>query len=287
FLPPGTYTLSVESAGFKRFVQTNIVLQTLDKLRVDVQLEIGQLADSVTVTAEVATLQTETASRSQIISNEMIANIPTQGRNPFQIMWAAPGVFKSGGWRYLRSFDIAGTTGFSANGGRSGENEVLMDGISNVRSSRTVVHVPTMESVQEFKVLTNTYDAQYGRTGGGIVTIVSKSGSNEFHGSVFEYFQHDKLNANQFELNASGVKKVANHINAYGFQLSGPIFVPKVFNGRNKLFWTISYEGMRQRSADPVLATFPTTEIRGGDFTTLFNGQGQQVLIYDPLTTAA
>jgi hypothetical protein len=287
FLQPGVYTLSVESSGFKRFVQTNIVLQTLDKLRVDVQLQIGQLADSVTVTAEVATLQTETASRSQIISNEMIANIPTQGRNPFQIMWAAPGVFKSGGWRYLRSFDIAGTTGFSANGGRSAENEVLMDGISNVQSNRNVIHVPTMDSVQEFKVLTNTYDAQYGRTGGGIVTIVSKSGSNDFHGSLYEYFQNDKLNANQFELNAAGIKKSPNHINAFGFQLSGPVFVPKVFNGRNKLFWTIAYEGMRQRSADPAIATVPIPEIRGGDFTSLFSGQGQQVLIYDPLTTTA
>ncbi|MGH9723213.1 MAG: TonB-dependent receptor domain-containing protein, partial [Bryobacteraceae bacterium] len=220
-------------------------------------------------------------------SNELIANLPTQGRNPFQIAWAAPGVVKTGGWRYLRSFDIGGTSGFSVNGGRNQENEVLTDGISNVQSSRTVIHVPTMDTVQEFKVLTNTYDAQYGRTGGGIITIVTKSGANQLHGAAYEYFQNDKLNANQFELNAGGIRKSPNHINQFGFHVSGPVLIPKVFDGRNRLFWTLAYEGLRQRSADPGLATVPLTELRGGDFSTLLNGQGQPVVIHDPLTTAA
>ncbi|MEN6603629.1 MAG: carboxypeptidase regulatory-like domain-containing protein [Bryobacteraceae bacterium] len=285
FLAPGTYQLTVEAAGFTKYVQTGIKLQTLDKLRADVQLQIGEVTSSVTVEAAVATLQTETASRSQIISNEMIANIPTQGRNPFQIVWAAPGVVKSGGWRYLRSFDIGGTTGFAVNGGRNGQNEVLQDGISNVQSSQQVIHVPTMDSVAEFKILTNTYDAQYGRTGGGIITIVTKSGTNDLHGSVFEYFQNAKMNANQFELNAGRVARPPMHINQYGFEAGGPVFVPKVFNGKNRLFWLIAYEGLKQRSADPGLATFPIMDIRGGDFTNLFNGNGQQITIYDPLTT--
>lgn len=287
FLEPGAYTLTVERPGFKRSQQQNIELQTLDRVRVDIQLEIGALTESVTVSASVSALETETASRGQIISNQLIANVPTQGRNPFQIAWAAPGVFKAGGWRYLRSFDIAGTSGFSVNGSRSQENEVLMDGVSNVRSSRTVIHVPTMESVQEFKVLTNTYDAQYGRTGGGIVTIVTKGGSNDFHGNAFEYFQNAKLNANQFELNAANIRKSPNNINVFGFQLSAPVVIPKLFNGRNRLFWTLSYEGLRQRSADPGVVTVPQMEWREGDFSTLLNAQGQQVMIYDPLTTAS
>ncbi len=286
-LEPGAYTLSVTRDGFRRVVRENIVLQTLDKARLDIQLQVGAVADSITVDASVSPLQTETANRDTALANQLIANLPTQGRNPFQIAWAAPGVFKTGGWRYLRSFDIGGTTGFSVNGGRSGENEVLMDGMSNVRSSRTVMNVPTMESVQEFKVLQNTYDAQYGRTGGGIVTIVTKSGSNQFHGNLFEYFQNDKLNANQTELNAAGTPKPPNNINAYGFFLSGPVLVPKVFDGRNKLFWTLAYEAMRQRSADPAVATVPLMEWRNGDFSTLRNAQNLPVLIYDPLTTVA
>jgi len=285
YLAPGTYVLKIEHLGFRQFVRENIVLQSLDRPRVDAQLQLGAVSDSVTVSDTVSALQTETASRGQTISNEMIANLPTQGRNPFQIMWAAPGVVKSGGWRYLRSFDIGGTSGFSVNGGRNQENEVLLDGISNVQSSRTVIHVPTMDSVQEFKVLTNLYDAQYGRTGGGVVTIVTKSGGNQLHGIAYEYFQNDKLNANQFELNAAGTRKSPNHINAFGFEASGPFYIPKVLDTRNKLFWMVAYEGMRQRSADPLVATVPLMEWRSGDFSTLYNAQGLQV-IYDPLTTA-
>ncbi len=227
FLAPGTYALNIEVAGFRKFVRENVVLQSLDKARIDAQMELGALSDTVTVSAEVSTLQTESANRGQTISNELIANVPTQGRNPFQIAWAAPGVVKSGGWRYLRSFDIGGTSGFSVNGGRNQENEVLLDGISNVQSRRQVIHVPTMDSVQEFKVLTNIFDAQYGRTGGGVVTIVTKSGTNQIHGNAYEYFQNAKLNANQFELNAGGIPKSPNHINAFGFEVSGPVYIPK------------------------------------------------------------
>jgi hypothetical protein len=287
FLAPGEYSLKAENKGFKKFEVEKIVLQTLDKARIDIHLEIGAMAETITVSASAATLQTETANRGATLANELIANLPTQGRNPFQIAWAAPGVVKSGSWRYLRSFDIGGTSGFSVNGGRSQENEVLVDGISNVRVNRQVIHVPTMDSVQEFKVLTNTYDAQYGRTGGGIVTIVTKSGGNQLHGTAYEFFQNDKLNANQTELNAAGTKKSPNHINAYGFEAAGPVYIPKVVDARNRLFWMIAYEGMKQRSADPAVATFPLAEWRTGDFSTLYNAQGAQVAIYDPLTTAA
>ena len=287
FLTPGTYRLTAEKQGFKRYVREGILLQVQDRSRLDIVMEIGEMAQSVTVNAEVSQLQTETASRSQVIANELISQVPTQGRNPFQIAWAAPGVIKTGGWRYLRSFDIAGTSNFAVNGGRNRENEVLLDGISNVRGNRTVIHVPTMESVQEFKVATNTYDAQYGRTGGGVVTIVTKSGTNQLRGTIFENFQVEELNANQTELNRAGVPKPPNNINTFGVQAAGPVYLPKVFDGRNKLFWLISYEGMRQRSADPGTRTMPLQEWRGGDFSTLRNAQNALVTVYDPLTTAA
>jgi len=287
FLTPGTYRLTAEKQGFKRYVREGIILQVQDRSRLDITMEVGEIAQSVTVNAEVSQLQTESASRAQVIANELISQVPTQGRNPFQIAWAAPGVVKTGGWRYLRSFDIAGTSNFAVNGGRNRENEVLLDGISNVRGNRTVIHVPTMESVQEFKVATNTYDAQYGRTGGGVVTIVTKSGTNQLHGTVFEDFQVEELNANQTELNRAGTRKPPNNINTFGAQAAGPVYIPKVFDGRNRLFWLISYEGMRQRSADPGTGTMPLDAWRGGDFSSLLNAQGAQVTIYDPLTTAA
>jgi len=294
FLAPGAYRMTVEQSGFRRFVRENIVLQALDRARVDVPLEIGALTESVTVTASVSQLQTETATRSQVLAQEIIANVPTQGRNPFQIAWAAANVVKSGSWRYLRSFDIAGTSGISISGGREKTNEVLLDGISNVRAEYTVISIPTTESVQEFKVQANTYDAQYGRTGGGVITVVTKGGGNDFHGTAFEYFQNDKLNANQTELNqpqtVGGVfypkgRKPPNHINQFGAMASGPFYIPKLINTRNRAFWMLSWESMRQRSADPDVKTFPIMEIRGGDFTQLYNAAGQQVLIYDPRST--
>jgi hypothetical protein len=287
FLQPGSYRLAVENAGFKRHVREDIVLQTLDKLRLDVKLELGTVSEAVTVTGETTALQTETASRGQTLAQELMENLPTQGRNPFQIAWAAPGVVKAGTFRYLRSWDIGGTTGFSINGGRTSTNEVLLDGISNVQASGQVIHVPTMDAVQEFKVLTNTYDAQYGRMGGGAVTIVTKSGGNQLHGTAYEYLQNDKLNANQSELNSAGRAKSPNHINTFGFAASGPVVIPKVFDGRNRLFWMVSYEGARQRSADPAVYTFPQMNWRNGDFSDLANASGQTVTIYDPTSTTA
>jgi len=296
FLAPGRYELTVESAGFKKFVRQNIILQAQDRLRVDVPMEVGEVTSSVTVAAQISQLQTETATRSQVLASEIIANIPTQGRNPFQIAWAAAGVIKGTGWRYLRSFDIAGTTSITINGGREGQNEVLLDGISNVRAEWTVISVPIPESIQEFKVQSATYDAQYGRTTGGVITIVTKGGGNDFHGTAFEYFQNDKLNANQTELNQpmtlagqyypKGLKG-PNHINHFGATASGPYYIPKLVNTRNRAFWMLSWESMRQRSADPGVVTFPIMDIRGGDFTRLFNANGQQVLIYDPYSTRA
>ena len=160
YLVSGTYRLTTEVEGFKRFVRENIILEAQDRTRVDVVLELGQVTESITVSDTVSQLQTETGSRSQVINTEMIANIPTQGRNPFQLAWSAPGVVKQGRWRYLRSFDTGGMSNFSVNGGRNKENEVLIDGISNVPGNRNVIHSPTMETVQEFKVITNIYDAQ-------------------------------------------------------------------------------------------------------------------------------
>jgi hypothetical protein len=296
FLAPGKWELAVEASGFKKYVRQDIVLQALDRARVDAKLDVGEVTTSVTVNDALSQLQTETSTRSQVLANEIVANVPTQGRNPFQISWAASGVIKGTAWRYLRSFDIAGTTSISINGGREGQNEVLLDGISDVRAEWTVISIPTTESLQEFKVQTNTYDAQYGRTTGGVITMVTKGGGNHFHGTAFEYFQNQHLNANQSELNqpltAGGVfyprgYKGPNHINQFGVQASGPFVIPKLVNTRNRMFWMLSYEGMRQRSADPGVTTFPIMDIRGGDFTRLFNGAGQQVLIYDPYSTQA
>jgi hypothetical protein len=297
FLAPGQYHMTVEATGFKKFIRENISLQAGERVRLDVKLEVGEVTTSVTVSDSVSQLQTESATRSQTLASEIVANVPTQGRNPFQIAWAASGVVKSGNFRYLRSFDIAGMSGLSINGGREKTNEIIQDGISDVQADYTVISAPTTEAVQEFKVQANTYDAQYGRTGGGVITIVTKGGGNDFHGTAFEYFQNDKLNANQSELNrptttSDGTfwpngRRPPNHINQFGVMASGPFVIPKVVNTKNRAFWMLSWESMRQRSADPSVVTFPIMDIRTGDFTKLFNGAGTMVTIYDPYSTQA
>ena len=283
FLPPGNYVMTVEAASFKKYVRENVVLEAMSAARIDVALELGTLAESVTVSSSMSVLETESASRSQLIPNQIVTDVPTQGRNLFQLAWSAAGVVKNGNWQYLRYWDIGGMTGFSVNGGRVSNNEVVLDGISDVQASRTIIHAPPIETTQEFKVLTNTYDAQYGRTGGGVVSIVSKGGANQFHGSAFEDFQNYHLNANAFELNTVGAPKEVVHLNTFGFNVNGPVYIPKVFDGRNRLFFLIDREWVRQRTADPGVYSFPLMAWRTGDFSTLFNAQGQQVLIYDPL----
>ncbi|MCZ2154512.1 MAG: TonB-dependent receptor [Bryobacterales bacterium] len=285
-LQPGEYRMTVSFPGFNQYVRPSILLQMQDRARVDVQLTLGEITESVTVTDNVSLIESETASRSQTINNTLIADVPTQGRNAMQLAWSAAGVVKKGDWRFLRAFDTAGNSNFAVNGGLNKQNEVLIDGISDVRSGGNVITSPTIETIQEFKVITNSYDATYGRTGGGTVTIVTKGGTNDFHGTLFEYFQADDLNANQFELNKGGVKKPPMNVNTYGFFLGGPVFIPKFFDGRNRLFWNLSYEAMRQRSADPGAVSMPLNEFRTGDFSGLQTAQGLAVGIYDPLTTA-
>jgi Carboxypeptidase regulatory-like domain/TonB dependent receptor len=293
FLLPGNYRVSAELAGFKRYVRSSVELRVNDRLRLDIQLELGEVAESVTVTGQTEVLETDTANRGVVIGKKEIFNLPTSGRNPFQLAWLSPGVLRGGTWRYLRPLDIAGSSGISINGGRPRENEVLIDGVTNVRSDRSVSLVPTIDATQEFKVQTNTYDAQYGRSSGGVVNISLKTGTNRLHGSAFFDEQASILNANTFELNRGTLidpetgkaRRPSAKIHTYGLQIDGPVVIPRVFDGRDKLFFMVSYEGIRQGTADPGTVTLPIAEIRNGDFNSLRNSAGQPIVIYDPLTT--
>src|SRR5437867_7129407 len=293
FLQPGHYRVEAQLPGFKRYVRSGIELRVNDKLRVDIQLELGEVSDTVTVSGQAQMLDVDTASRGTIISNKELFNVPTSGRNPFQLAWLSPGVIKQGTWRYLRPLDIAGSSGMSINGGRPQENEVLVDGVTGVRPGRAISLVPTVDATQEFKVQTNTYDAQYGRSGGGVINISLRSGTNDYHGNAFFDEQQRIFNANTFELNrgtqidpkTGKAARAPYKIHTVGFQGDGPVRIPGLFNGRDKLFYMVSYEAIRQHTADPGIVTFPVAEIRNGDFSSLLNSAGQPVIIYDPLTT--
>ncbi|MBI3473656.1 MAG: TonB-dependent receptor, partial [Candidatus Solibacter usitatus] len=287
FLLPGSYTMTIEAAGFKKFVRENIKLASSDRLGIDVKLELGGLAESVTVNAEVPLLQTESASRTATIENRAIESIPTNGRNLYQLQYTLPGVVKASTyWGSMELYAFGNVNGVIIGGGRQGENETLLDGVSNTRGDRGVAFVPSLNATQEFTIQTNSYDAQFGRVGGGVTTITVKSGTNSLHGQLFEFMKNDKLDANGWESNTFGSERTPFKQHTFGFEVDGPVWIPKVFNGRNRLFYMMSLEGLRESNPGGQVRTLPTAPMLQGDFSGLRNNQGRPVLIYDPTTTA-
>jgi len=295
FLPPGPYTVTVEKEGFKKFLREGITLSSADRLRLDIRLELGAVADSVTVTGEASVLQTESASRSATIENRAIEDVPTNGRNLYQLQYTVPGVVKASTyWGSMELYAFGNVNGVIISGGKQGENETLVDGSSNTRGDRGVAWVPALNAVQEFTIRTNNYDAAYGRVGGGVTTITLKSGTNSFHGQLFEFIKNDALNANGWGANTfpdlvdeqGNAKRVPFKQHTFGFTVDAPVYIPKVFDGRNKLFWMLSLEGLRERNPGAQVTTIPQPEQLQGDFSKLFNSSGALVSIYDPKSTA-
>ena len=286
FLQPGAYTLTAEHAGFKKVVRTGIVLAAADNPALDIRMELGQTSESVTVTGDVSLLQTETSTRSATIESRAIEDIPTAGRNLYQFQYSLPGVIKqSRYWGSMELYAFGNINGVSISGGRSGENETMVDGVSNTRMDRGVAFAPSLNGTQEVSVQTNSYDAQYGRIGGGVTLITTKSGTNDFHGQLFEFFKNDKLNAADWIANKNGEGRSPMRNNTFGFEVDGPVWIPKVFDGRNKAFFMLSLESLREHISSAQIRTVPTAEERNGDFSKLLTNSGQLITINDPLTT--
>ena len=284
-LAPGKYEMRVEAEDYRKYVRQDLVLGAQEKVRVDVTLEKGEAKDSVVVKEALTVLPTESATRSGTLSGDLLANVPTSNRNPFEMAWAMNEVVKSGAWGYARPLDTDTASKLSIGGGKTKENEVLVDGMSMVSGGREVMNPPAMDSIQELNVQAGPYDAQYGRTGGGVVSINTKSGGNQLHGVLFEYLQNDKLDANSSQANRFGMGRLPAHINQFGGQVQGPVTRPKDADKSHSLFFSLDWEQLRQHTAEPDVTTVPTAAIRGGDFSSLYNRLGQQVVIYDPATT--
>jgi hypothetical protein len=297
FLRPGQYTLTVSNAGFKTAVRSNITLQVSQVQGIDIVLEVGQLSDSVTVEANAAVLETQTASRSGVIDNKTIADLPLNARNPFMLGATQSGVTFRGAAIWQRPFDNGAIAEWSINGGQQSRNEFLMDGAPNNAQlgGNNIAYVPVVDAVQEFTIQTNSYDAAYGRTGGGVVNVVIKSGGAKHHGTAWEFLRRAPLNANSFQNNALGRNSagIANaprpngSMDQYGFLLDGPIYVPKLLTKESKvkLFYLGTYEGYREGTPNPLRNSFAEPEMRTGDFSKLTQPNGQAVRIFDPINT--
>ena len=301
FLAPGPYTLTISATGFKLAKRSSIAVTVAQTTTEDVKLEIGNVSQEVTITAEGSVVETANADRGGLVDAEAVAEYPLNGRNPFMLSMLVPGVDYNGELVYQRPFDngaiarwningSAGTGSASGNAGGTGasNNEFLLDGAPNNAQAggNNIAYVPPVDSVQEFKIMTNAYDAQYGKTGGGVVNVALKSGSNRIHGTLYEFMRRNSFDANSFQNNARKAPKDGHYLDQYGGQADGPVFIPKVYDGRNKTFFLFNYEGYREATPQPLVLSVPEKDMRTGDFSKLVDGGGNKVTVYDPTTTS-
>jgi hypothetical protein len=296
FLRPGDYTISVEASGFKKAERQNYTVAISQVAAVDFALEAGQITDTVTIEAsgQVA-LESANADRGGVIDRQKVVELPLNARNPFMLGVLTAGVNFYGASIWQRPFDNGAIAEWTINGSQTRGNEFLLDGAPNngQAGGNNIAYVPPVDSVQEFKIMTNTYDAQYGKTTGGIINVNLKSGTNAFHGSVYEFMRREWLDATDFRLKANGRCDPVNGckpkhwLDQYGFQVEGPVRIPWLYNGKDKTFFMFNYEGYREGVPSPLRLSVPEPEMLQGDFSKLVDGAGRPIIIYDPLTGRA
>src|SRR5262245_15208155 len=279
-VPPGTYRLEVEAGGFKRYLRPGIAVEVQQQVVVNPILQVGGVTEQVEVIAESPLIQPATSSLGQVIDNRKIIELPLSGRNTLGLIGLTSGAQPVGQFGGIPARTNAYNQGFfSTSGSQVLTNETLIDGVpANAALFNAPAYVPIVDSVQEFKVQTNTLPAEFGRTGGGVVNIVTKSGGNDVRATAYEFFRNKNLSANNWFNERAGTPKPLSTLNQFGGTLGGPL-------SRQKSFWFASYEGLREDRGLTQIFTVPTPEQLVGDFSRTFNSAGQLVLIYDPRTT--
>ena len=284
-IPPGDYTISVEASGFRKLVQSGIKLETNQRARIDLPLQVGQVSETVEVSATTPLLESQSSSLGAVIGEMFVGELPLNGRNFVQLAILTPGVngtgFSVGGtiMSGTRPDDRRPGSEIFSNGNRENSNNFLYDGVdNNDRLTLSIVLRPGVEAIREFKVQTNMFSADQGRNSGAVVDVISKSGTNQVHGSAFEFLRNSAMDARSF-FNTKGTTFPPFRFNQFGFSLGGPVFIPKVYDGRNKTFFFVDYEGYRRNIVNSINTSVPTLAMRSGDFS------GAGVNIFDPLTT--
>ena len=292
FLNPGAYTISISAPNFKSFERRGITLQVADSKQIDTTLELGEFSERVVVTAEAPLIDTNSATSGTVIESKTITELPSQSRISYLLAALSPGVQANDQnqnvalmWSNNAASDIR------INGGRDRRsNEFLLDGMPNQTGDR-VAYIPPSDAVAEFRVMTNAYDAQYGRQSGGTINVSLKSGTSRYHGNLYEFHQNSSLNANLFQSNRAGRDKPVAHYNLYGGTFGGPVWLPRLYRGKEKTFFFLAWEGIRNKDPRFTTISVPTELERQGDFSQSFTTQvigGQRVRIpiriYDPET---
>ncbi|MBM3788081.1 MAG: hypothetical protein FJW30_27365, partial [Acidobacteria bacterium] len=274
YLIPGEYRVSVEKTGFDKQVISEIRLSVNQTVTIEIPLKVGSVNQTVEVNASAAQLQTTTSSVSTVLTNKAMLDLPLNGRNPLALATLVPGVIPGGGSTPWLS------------GGRNASSEITIDGASiivpeNNVSIQDTGYQPIVDTVEEVAVITNSLSAEYGRTGGGVISVATKAGTNAFHGSAFNFLRNSKIEANSWNNRRIGQRLASFQRNQFGFTIGGPVKIPGVYDGRNKTFFFIAEQSERQRNAASAGATLPIDPWRVGDFSNLRNGAGQPITIFD------
>jgi hypothetical protein len=284
-LPPGRYSVTVEGPNMKNYVREGVTVQTGSTVSLDIQMQLGGVSENVTVSADASQLETATSDIGATVQQVLVENLPLEVsgtvRNPVQFITLIPGFVGNVG----NDPGSNSTDDFKVDGGQENSTDVLVDGVSislvspNTQWNKGI----STEGVQEFKVLQSNFSPEYGESGDGIVSLTIKSGTNDFHGSVYDFYRNRALDANSWVNNTAGVGKSVNTQNDFGATFGGPVRIPHLYNGRDKTFFFVDYEGFRFSTGNNNFQTFPTEAFKSGDFSSLLPG----TQLYDPVTHQA
>jgi hypothetical protein len=269
FLAPGTYRVEAQAEGFQKVLRNAVTLQAGDHPVINLALTVGNASQTVSVSAEAPLIDQSNASVGQIITTSQIADLPLNGRTPIQLTELSIGVIATGTPTQVRAFDNNAGNAWSIGGTPNQTSEILLDGNPDTTWSGALAYSPTQDAVQEVSVSVFNTDASFGHTIGGVMNQITKTGTNRLHGSLYEFGQASDLDANTTFNDQKGVKKPVTHYNQYGLTIGGPVFIPKVFNGRDKLFFFFAWEGLKDSQPTTTFNTVPTAAERNGNFSAL------------------
>ncbi len=290
---PGRYSLSAQKQGFQKYATEPFDLNVDQTQRVDITLKVGEVSESVTVFDKPSLVESETSSLGQVITTREIEDLPMNGRNPMALAEFTPGFqplnsFGDGLQVTRSAAQMVGAGNFTSNGGVSGNNEILLDGVPmTVCCQGQAVLVPSADTVSQVKVITNSSTAEFGRTSGGVLNMITRSGGNKFHGSAYEFFRNEQLDAANFFTNRSAKVPIPGRndfrgplrFNQFGVTAGGPLTIPHFYDGRNRTFYFVGWEGAHTRTSNFNSTVVPPTALRSGDFTQ------SPFAIYDPSTS--
>ena len=309
-LLPGNYRLTSEMPGFKKSVRAGIVLMLGKRTEIDVQLQIGDAAETVSVTAEAPLLDVGTISAGQVMENRSVMDLPTFNNSPLMLIKLIPGIQSSNNRRY-NGVNALGGTAEAHNAGNVGGNDWSIDGVPDMGNGYSAAYLPYSTTIQEYKVQTSDFDAAVGHTTGAQISVMTKSGSNAFHGDLTEQHWQQRWNGTRFFIKQAYYRAIAQaegsgnpalaqslrnsplqpsgHSNNYAGAIGGPVLIPKIINGRNKLFFFFSFDGFQDRKTTESTFnhTVPTIQERQGDLSDLLPISAARYQIYDPLTVRA